>query len=1130
MPATRSREAVRSAAFISTLLLTTAFTAPAFAQIETVIVTAEKKAEDLQTVPIAVTSITGDELKQKNIDSFKDLQFNVPNVTYQKGSLGSGAVTIRGIGQAAGDPGVSQYQNGIFSEDTDLATADYYDLSRIEVLRGPQGTLYGRASVGGLINVFTATPDLDAFSAKGDATYGEYNTIKGFGVVNIPLTDTLGVRVAAQYSGHDGFIQNLSPGAKNPDSQNIYSGRASVRWQPTSDTTLDIVGSYANEADSRDRVDAVLCHTDPTGVIGCLPDKLAFQPINSLGNAIGVLDSKQWMGTVGQGVGLALAGPTGVNILPGGGAVFAGAMPAAVQAKLAGALGGLNAFGDLTPAGFAAASAAVGSGTYSPANDTAIFLALLGGYQAAGAKAALFDLSQVAGSLGSGTSPSIVAAVPQKLGVVNNANNTQFDEFQTNLSAHLNQKLGNTLSMDVLVGYNATVRHSQGPYSYFPTEQYNDPGYANSFTAASPNNPVGGLVQWLELTGNAGRVASTLANYFPNFGVAGQAQLFPLSNFNPGGIAYLPNTPGTAGNGIRALVTGNSAADLETFHSRETSVEWRMNSSFDGPFNFTAGLFYYNRNNYHQPYQVVFNGGDYFDIFLGGTAGAFFPGTNPVLAVDPYYYQDVQTRSNSKAVFFDSTYDITDELQFKGGLRWQEDQDHLIGNHLSFTGINSPAQPACGGAFCFIQADPSAANVIPTSQFYEAFGTTTLPIKTDRVNGRAVLQWSPHFDFSDQSMFYASYAVGSKAGNVNLVSGVAAAAGVPTSFKPEDLTSYELGTKNTFLDGTLQANVTGWYYDYKNFQYTVVRDSTLFTQNFSAHMWGEEAEMIWQPDEHWAFNLNFTNTDSSINSGQYAVDARNPTAGKTNAILIKDAALSATDFPGGNCVMLTTSGIDPASDPNVTAYYNTVAHVPNPFIAPFGTAAGAASLQNANPAFNIQFANFGTCSQQLNGAGWVSGAPLAGSLNDYLATHGGAEYHYVGSADGPGDSISGIAVPLAGKKVLNLPPNTVSVGGQYTFNFDGYTLVPRADYYWQSGYFSRIFNDNTDAVGSWDQLNLQMQLNAPDARWYAKVFATNVMGKRNITGLGPQSDTSGVPTDVSVEDPRIIGLTVGAKW
>ena len=240
-----------SAKFLSALLVTTAFTVPAFAQIETVVVTAEKKSEDIQTVPIAVTSISGDELKQKEIVTFKDLQYNVPNLTFAKSALGGGVVTLRGIGQAAGDPGISQYQNGVFSEETDLASADYYDLSSIEVLRGPQGTLYGRASVGGLINVNSAMPDLDNFSASGDATYGEFNTIKGTGVLNIPITDTLEVRFAGQYSGHDGFIKNISPGAKDPDGQNIYSTRASVRWQPTEDTTLDVVGNYTNEADTR---------------------------------------------------------------------------------------------------------------------------------------------------------------------------------------------------------------------------------------------------------------------------------------------------------------------------------------------------------------------------------------------------------------------------------------------------------------------------------------------------------------------------------------------------------------------------------------------------------------------------------------------------------------------------------------------------------------------------------------------------------------------------------------------------------------------------------------------------------------------------------------------------------------
>ena len=98
-----------SSKFFTTLLMTTAFTVPAFAQVEVVVVTAEKKAEDLQTVPIAVTAISGDTLKQKQIDTFKDLQYNVPNLTFTKTGLGNGTVSIRGISQANGDPGVAQF-------------------------------------------------------------------------------------------------------------------------------------------------------------------------------------------------------------------------------------------------------------------------------------------------------------------------------------------------------------------------------------------------------------------------------------------------------------------------------------------------------------------------------------------------------------------------------------------------------------------------------------------------------------------------------------------------------------------------------------------------------------------------------------------------------------------------------------------------------------------------------------------------------------------------------------------------------------------------------------------------------------------------------------------------------------
>ncbi len=114
--------------------------------------------------------------------------------------------------------------------------------------------------------------------------------------------------------------------------------------------------------------------------------------------------------------------------------------------------------------------------------------------------------------------------------------------------------------------------------------------------------------------------------------------------------------------------------------------------------------------------------------------------------------------------------------------------------------------------------------------------------------------------------------------------------------------------------------------------------------------------------------------------------------------------------------------------------------------------------------------------------------------------------------------------------MLNLPPNTISVGGQYTFNVEDFTVVPRIDYYWQNGYFSRVFNDPIDNVGSWDQLNMDIQLNAPDAKWYLKAFVTNVMDKRSMQSVEPAADTSGLYSTVYLEDPRVIGVTFGTHW
>ncbi len=293
-----------SAKFAAALLVTTAFTAPAFAQIETVVVTAERKAEDIQTVPVSVTALTSADLKSKQVNSFRDLQFHVPSVTYTKSNFGGAQFQIRGITTQFGlGAAIAQNINDVYQESPNLVTGQYYDVDRVEVARGPQSTSYGRAATGGAVNVITSKPNLTDYQARASFDYGTYNTMKPEFMVNVPLIDNeLAVRVAGLGVFHDGYEKNaytgpqIFPGGpvdKNINGQGTASGRVSVRWEPSDDTTIDLVGEVGYENDNRVRGDKQECHRDPSGVLGCLPDALGTQPINNLSTLGTTLGSKQ---------------------------------------------------------------------------------------------------------------------------------------------------------------------------------------------------------------------------------------------------------------------------------------------------------------------------------------------------------------------------------------------------------------------------------------------------------------------------------------------------------------------------------------------------------------------------------------------------------------------------------------------------------------------------------------------------------------------------------------------------------------------------------------------------------------------------------------------------------------------
>ncbi|PZO91740.1 MAG: TonB-dependent receptor [Sphingomonas sanxanigenens] len=278
--------------------------------LEDIVVTAQRQSERLQDVPIAVSAFSAEALQKQQINNATDLQLSLPNITFTKTNFTTSSFTIRGIGDlcvgVTCDTATGIHVNDMPLVSTRLFETEYFDLERVEVLRGPQGTLFGRNATSGVVNFITAKPNLAALGASGTAEYGNYNSIKLNGMLNAPIGDTLGVRVAGYYLNRDGYTKNLFNN-KRIDGRDLYAFRASVRWEPTPDTTVDLIGYYFREKDDRSRIQKQLCHRDPTGVLGCLPDKLANETLNGNSTLAGVQSSNEFLGIASAASGGALA-------------------------------------------------------------------------------------------------------------------------------------------------------------------------------------------------------------------------------------------------------------------------------------------------------------------------------------------------------------------------------------------------------------------------------------------------------------------------------------------------------------------------------------------------------------------------------------------------------------------------------------------------------------------------------------------------------------------------------------------------------------------------------------------------------------------------------------------------------
>lgn len=288
--------------------------APAWAQaeqtdekagIQDIVVTATRQATNLQDTPLAITAVTSETLQERGLKSTADLSAAVPNATFRRvqGAFGPGvSAFIRGIGQAdtslGSEPSVAYYVDDIYYPLILGSNFDLLDLDHIEVLRGPQGTLFGRNALAGAVNIVSKAPSLTETSAYVQATMGSYNRMDIRAGFNVPLTSTLGLSVSGVSKKRDGYQRMLDfrcdmerkgtpalagrlpySSAINTQASNfkaddctvgrlggedVRAVRGSLRWEPVDNVSLTLIGDYTRDR-SENPADQVVAITGPGG-------------------------------------------------------------------------------------------------------------------------------------------------------------------------------------------------------------------------------------------------------------------------------------------------------------------------------------------------------------------------------------------------------------------------------------------------------------------------------------------------------------------------------------------------------------------------------------------------------------------------------------------------------------------------------------------------------------------------------------------------------------------------------------------------------------------------------------------------------------------------------------------------
>lgn len=268
-----------------------------------IVVTAQHRSENIQVVPISVTAISPSQIRDQGMILMQDVQLVSPGLTFVVNSIFS-APYIRGIGTAVQEPGiesaVATYVDGAYVTRSFGTLTNLFDMSGVEVLNGAQGTLYGRNATGGVILYNTADPELNTASANATAEYGDYDHAVGELVVNVPLGDTLALRVGAREYNQGGYVTNIVNGQENLGERSDQEARVKLKWQPTDTFSAVASFDYVRQNDFTDfyqeRLPPPYCGSCSIPIPGA-----GLNPVSGFYNAANNPASRPWKSFIATG-------------------------------------------------------------------------------------------------------------------------------------------------------------------------------------------------------------------------------------------------------------------------------------------------------------------------------------------------------------------------------------------------------------------------------------------------------------------------------------------------------------------------------------------------------------------------------------------------------------------------------------------------------------------------------------------------------------------------------------------------------------------------------------------------------------------------------------------------------------